>query len=152
MSFRQRSWGRLRALAELSWIDLPLVARAWVRLWRIARLLDLDVPLPEIRRRLAPRAPRRRRVDRSARRWRLVVALAARLHPRRPACLERSICLESLLERAGLPADLCIGVRRDGPALAAHAWVEAAGPSAAPASVERRLFAVLLPRLHESVR
>lgn len=42
----------------------------------------------------------------------------------RPSCLPRSMTLWWLLRRAGLPADLRIGVRRAADRLEAHAWVE----------------------------
>lgn len=42
----------------------------------------------------------------------------------RVPCLARALLLERLLAARGLPARLCIGARRDGSALRAHAWVE----------------------------
>ena len=39
-------------------------------------------------------------------------------------CLDRGILLWSLLSRHGFPAELKIGVRREGEYLTAHAWVE----------------------------
>ena len=44
--------------------------------------------------------------------------------PWRHTCLRRALALHYLLHRAGRPADLRIGVRRDATgALAAHAWL-----------------------------
>lgn len=44
--------------------------------------------------------------------------------PWRKTCLKRAIVLQSLLRRAGRPAELRIGVRRDEAGnLAAHAWL-----------------------------
>ena len=54
-------------------------------------------------------------------RW-AVLAVARRLPGTR--CLPRALALQSLMARAGLPAQLCIGVAKDGSAgLEAHAWV-----------------------------
>jgi hypothetical protein len=44
--------------------------------------------------------------------------------PWRHTCLKRSAVLYHVFRRAGLPVELCIGVRRDElGALAAHAWL-----------------------------
>jgi len=45
----------------------------------------------------------------------------------RGACLDRALTLCWLLRRAGLPADLQLGVRKHDNDLAAHAWVELGG-------------------------
>lgn len=42
-------------------------------------------------------------------------------------CLSRSMTLCRLLRSAGSPAALCIGVRKNGTDLEAHAWVECSG-------------------------
>lgn len=55
------------------------------------------------------------------------VNVAARRSPFRAACLTRSLLLEWLLRRRGVPGQLRIGVRLDGAALDAHAWVEVEG-------------------------
>lgn len=48
--------------------------------------------------------------------------------PWRRTCLKRALVLHYLLQRAGRPATLVIGVRRDEhDALAAHAWLARAG-------------------------
>lgn len=52
---------------------------------------------------------------------------AAGCGPSRPSCLPRSLTLWWLLRRQGLPAELRIGVRREGDRLEAHAWVEQDG-------------------------
>jgi hypothetical protein len=50
---------------------------------------------------------------------------AAARHGRLPSsCLARSLALCHLLERQGIGADLCIGVRQENGQIAAHAWVE----------------------------
>lgn len=45
----------------------------------------------------------------------------------RPTCLPQSLVLWHLLRRQGLPAELRIGVRKDGGDFTAHAWVEHEG-------------------------
>lgn len=55
------------------------------------------------------------------------VAAAARHGGVRANCLERSLLLWWLLRRHGAPAALRIGVRKDGDALQAHAWIELDG-------------------------
>jgi len=56
-----------------------------------------------------------------------MVAAACALMPLRPTCLTRSMALNYLLRRHGLPAELRIGVRKTDERFAAHAWVECAG-------------------------
>lgn len=41
-----------------------------------------------------------------------------------PSCLRRSLVLTALLRQRGQPAVVCVGVRRDGTRIRAHAWVE----------------------------
>lgn len=58
-------------------------------------------------------------------RW---IQAAARYHRAiRARCLHRSLTLHGWLRREGLPSELRIGVRKDGNALRAHAWVELRG-------------------------
>ena len=49
------------------------------------------------------------------------------LLPMGSTCLRRSLVLYSLLRRRGALPKLCLGVRRDRPALSAHAWIECVG-------------------------
>lgn len=53
--------------------------------------------------------------------------LAARRSPFPATCLTRSLLLEWMLRRRGVPAQLRIGVRLAQGSLDAHAWVEVAG-------------------------
>ncbi len=55
------------------------------------------------------------------------LARARRYAPYRGNCLSQSLTLWSLLRRRGVDATLCLGVRFDDGALAAHAWVESDG-------------------------
>ena len=52
---------------------------------------------------------------------------AYRLLPIRATCLRESLVLYALLRRRGAAPRLCVGVRKDGATLAAHAWVECDG-------------------------
>ena len=52
---------------------------------------------------------------------------AARRHVLPTQCLHRSLLLHRWLQRDNLPSDLRIGVRLEGDALSAHAWVESDG-------------------------
>lgn len=44
-----------------------------------------------------------------------------------PSCLRRGLVLTALLRQRGHPAVLCVGVRRGGAQIRAHAWVESGG-------------------------
>jgi hypothetical protein len=44
-----------------------------------------------------------------------------------PKCLAKSYVVWWMLTRQSIPADLCIGVKKDGLLLEGHAWVEADG-------------------------
>ena len=52
---------------------------------------------------------------------------AARYHVVRAHCLHRALTLHQWLREDGVPSEPCIGVRRDGRELRAHAWVELGG-------------------------
>ena len=56
-----------------------------------------------------------------------LVSIAARYVPLPSTCLTRSLALVALLKTQGIQSQLRIGVRKDGAALDAHAWVEYAG-------------------------
>ena len=57
----------------------------------------------------------------------LIVDVASAYAPGPVTCLSRSLLLVWMLGREGVAAELRIGVRMTGGALAAHAWVEASG-------------------------
>jgi hypothetical protein len=57
----------------------------------------------------------------------VLVGLAAAHGPVRGSCLAQSLTIWWLLRRQGIPADLCIGVRRRAGRLEAHAWMEYRG-------------------------
>lgn len=52
------------------------------------------------------------------------VDLAYRLLPLPRTCLNESLTLFGLLRRQGLDARFCLGVRKEGERLAAHAWIQ----------------------------
>ena len=54
-------------------------------------------------------------------------AAVYRLLPIRSTCLRESLVLYALLRRRGAAPTLCLGVKKDGGQLAAHAWIECAG-------------------------
>ena len=58
---------------------------------------------------------------------------AVRHLPFAPTCLEKALALRQLLDHAGLPSTLVIGVRRTGATLDAHAWIERDGRALAGA-------------------
>lgn len=60
-------------------------------------------------------------------RLRRFVAVAYRILPLPLTCLRESLVLCALLNRRGVGARLCLGVRKDGSSIAAHAWVECDG-------------------------
>jgi hypothetical protein len=106
-----------RELAALvaSWWLLPALA-AWLR------LRGLQAVRESLGRRAGP--PRGRLTARALAR---AVDAAATFQPLGRACLPRSVLLEWLLRREGLPCSLRIGARRLGARLEAHAWVECDG-------------------------
>jgi hypothetical protein len=78
-----------------------------------------------------------------------MVRVAATYGPFRAKCLPRAIVLWSMLRRAGVAAELRLGVRHGDRGFEAHAWVEVGGvhldeqPEAVP-FVPLRAFAALL--------
>jgi hypothetical protein len=72
-----------------------------------------------------------RRLDR-------LVRIAARRHLYPMTCLRRSLVLQWLLRRAGIPSELKLGVRREGQGISAHAWIEYQGePVGEPEGIEQ---------------
>jgi hypothetical protein len=125
-----RRWlARLRSAAALPAGERRALARAHaallgaqLRVWtRPAGTLVRPGPGP------ATREPGPWDVER-ARLLARVVDRAASSGLLRPACLVRALALHRLLLRDGITgARIRLGVRRDGSALAAHAWVEVGG-------------------------
>ena len=84
------------------------------------------VPLDRLAGRLGrPRTVKRPSVEQQEAIMRRVDGLLGRLPPPwRRTCLTRSAVLFHLLQRSGIPVELCVGVRRNNGELAAHAWLE----------------------------
>lgn len=76
---------------------------------------------------------------------------AYRVLPISRTCLRESLVLYALLRRRGAAPTLCIGVRKNGHTLAAHAWVEHGTP--APGSIPAQPWMVLTqPSLTRTAR
>jgi hypothetical protein len=121
----------LRGLLETGEVAARLT---WLRL-RLPRLLD-EATLPGLLARLAPHrdvAPVRAAAHaaipsrRTLRGLSLGEAVVHRLRVVPDTCLYRSFARYAVLRRAGVPAELVLGVRaRDG-AIEGHAWIEIDG-------------------------
>jgi hypothetical protein len=48
---------------------------------------------------------------------------AVKITPFRTKCFEQSIAAKLMMKRRGIPSTLCLGVRKNGNVLEAHAWV-----------------------------
>ena len=125
---------KLRTLAGWTRDERRRVFRAWWACWLVAVLfrglgtVRCQRLLQRWRRVGSPAAETEGSLDSRAEAvaWGLKVAL--RNIPWRVRCLERSLTLEWLLAREGIPASIRIGVRKAGVrAIEAHAWVEVAG-------------------------
>lgn len=81
----------------------------------------------------------------AARRLAARVERSSSLRVYRVPCLPRALLLERLIVSRGLPAHLRIGVRRDGAAVRAHAWVECADLVLDPDPRVERRFPALTP-------
>jgi hypothetical protein len=94
---------------------LAVAIEIGLRLWSIQHLLD----------RLGRLGPEARRMA-STPSYRLdrFPAAAYRLLPIASTCLRESLVLFALLRRRGATPSLCVGVKKEGERLAAHAWIE----------------------------
>lgn len=119
-----RKWGHLTALSGR---EVRLFLRAC---WMLV-VVDTELRLRGWRRchqRLAAWAARHPAAESpSPERLAWLVARAARNVPWPATCLRRSLVLWALLTRAGVPAELRLGFRRQAGAFEAHAWVERNG-------------------------
>lgn len=101
----------IRAYVDLGLIDVAL------RVFGFRRIIG-RVPASPADRIIHPE-------DRSrAGRYAHWIEVASRHHIVRARCLQQSLVLHQWLRREGLPSELRIGVRKEGGALRAHAWVE----------------------------
>lgn len=113
---RRMSWQEWRLLLEAG--SLALLIEMALRLQPFNRLLARLNAIGVGARKTWPRAACECAVDR-----------AYRLLPLRRTCLKESLTLLPMLRRRGLDARLCLGVRREGDRLAAHAWIAQGGLS-----------------------
>jgi len=142
-----RLWfGRLRRMTASDYVTAADTLRlaVWVemaiRLMPFSRLLDRlgRVPSHSATHDLSAAAHEYQRLLR-------FVTVAYETLPFPATCLRQSLVLYALLERRGVPSRFCVGVARNGPALAAHAWIECRGvsrDSSATVFSELRSFAV----------
>jgi len=69
-----------------------------------------------------------------------LAGIAGRRGPVSASCLRQALVLRAWLRRRGLDAQLKIGVRRQGEAVDAHAWVELAGVALAQDALDHSAF------------
>jgi hypothetical protein len=117
-AFQGLSWPQRRLLIR-AWFLLPLVA-AGLRLLGLRRMLALLRPA-------GVRASPGQHDLAAASAVAGIVNRAANWSLARASCLTRSLVLVRLLQKAGLEADLRIGVRKPKGGFEAHAWVEHQG-------------------------
>ena len=125
----------VRGFVRLGHRDQFRLVAAW-SLLGFCRLLILLLPFRVVRRLLGEhqsRAPdqapapapldpvRRARAERIG----LVVTLAAQHTPWKSECYPQALAARGFLTARRIPHRVCFGVRRDGSALVAHAWVQA---------------------------
>ncbi len=82
----------------------------------------------------------------AAKRIARLVGIAGRHGPYRATCLRQSLALWYLLRRRRIPAQMCIGVRKENQKLQAHAWVEYRGTPLGQESLHYASFEGLDPR------
>ena len=105
-----------------------LLGKAWLLLL-LAGVALRCLSLPRVQKLLVSRPGRSRQIGQAvaANRLAWLVRAAARFHPWKVGCLERSLVLQAILSGSGTRPEVRIGVRRDGGSLRAHAWVEIEG-------------------------
>jgi hypothetical protein len=119
-TLRQLRVADYRVMAEA--VALAVVIEIALRATSVSTMLAWLDRLPS--RRNSSAAPPSYHLDR-------YVAAAYRSLPTAMTCLRQSLVLYGLLRRRGASPRMCVGVRKDGAGLTAHAWVECEGISAA---------------------
>lgn len=94
-----------------------LILPVAIRLMSLARLMTWITP-----RRPRPTPPPVPLDDKALARW-VTRILSVLPGPWHLSCLNRSVVLYHLLRTAGRPVELCIGAKRVGVHIAAHAWL-----------------------------
>jgi hypothetical protein len=121
------------------------VPRRWTHASLLLRLAALQttfgalkhvVPLPTLARWAWLRPVGPRDLAREDRTLRCMVRLRRWLPADRGDCLNGSLALYRVLSAAGSSPKLVVGFRKDGPAVAGHAWVEVDGAAVLEASPE----------------
>lgn len=128
MELRPLMRHKLRTALSFSLHDWWTLLQAWLLLLTVD--LGLRVyPFRKLQRMLSRVQKETRSVDSAEavpiiRRTGQMVDVAARYHLYDMTCLRRSLALQWLLCRRGIPAQLRFGARLEGGALSAHAWLE----------------------------
>jgi hypothetical protein len=121
--------GTARKLSRAEW-------GGFLQAWTLLLAVDLGLrllPFPRLRAWAAPKsdAYSQNISDEAARaqirQVRARVAQAARNHLYPMTCLRRSLVLQRMLRRRGIPTELRLGVRKEDGTLQAHAWLEYQG-------------------------
>jgi hypothetical protein len=135
-----RRFTGLRAWSARDWGNLVESTLLAIRVEAGLRLHPLPVLVSRLgrgtRRTAGPGSPGADECRRLAR----FAGMPYRHLPMPSSCLRESLVLYALLRRRGAAAELRIGVRKEGPALAAHAWVDHPGADAPDGR-----FGVLVP-------
>ena len=121
---------RLAAARRLTLGEWQVLGEAWICLLFVHLTLPF-LQLERVQRVLGglqagarrSRAPREEPIPRLV----ALTRMATRLQPGRIRCLQRSLALQLVLRRRGVATELCIGVRREGARLLAHAWLDHEG-------------------------
>jgi hypothetical protein len=136
---RLQGWRALPARERLLLLrllaGLPLVALA-LRLFDYRRTRRLTEWLSRHPNPRPPSGPELREAERLAQ----LAATAGHNGLVKATCLRQALLVHGMLRRRGLEPELKLGVRRDGEAFAAHAWVELAGQRLAQSDVQFASF------------
>lgn len=123
------TWRTFHKASRLSLFDWWLLVLATLYLARAAVLLR-SCPISNVVNLSAPKiqmAGKRRKGAGSATRIGWAISLSAKVVPWKTNCLVQAVAASLLLRRYGCEPQIRIGVRKDGPELAAHAWVDCNG-------------------------
>lgn len=119
MNRLRKAW----ALPGREWVLLVKTAGLLLAVHSALRLVSFRTVLSWIRR----SAVLKRQGAWDPHRLAYLVEVAARHHPFRPSCLDKSLVLYRLLRSSGVDAEFAIGTLKKNGALEAHAWVEYQG-------------------------
>lgn len=137
---------KLRSASQLSPSDWLFFFQAWF--WLLVFDLGLRTrPFPELQTfasQLDPHAtPSPERIKGLLDALKLAVDRARYNHLYPMTCLRRSLALQKMLAKRGIPAELKIGVRKDDGQLSGHAWLEYLGqPLGEPEKITEKFSAL----------